>query len=82
MASFGGAALSKKDCTMKYTEPTARELGNERILSVADVCNIMGFCPTVAAQFMKESGYCLAIHRRLFILESSLLKYLHDLEVA
>lgn len=67
---------------MKFTEPTARELGNDRILSVADVCNIMGFCSITAARFMKESGYCLTIHRRLFILESNLLKYLHDLEVA
>lgn len=65
---------------MSHAEPTGTPLGNDRILSVADVCGVMGFCPETASKFMKETGYALTLHRRIFILESSLMKYLHDQE--
>lgn len=65
---------------MSCSEPTGAPLGNDRVLSVADVCNIMGFCPETASKFMKETDYALILHRRIFILESSLVKYLHDQE--
>lgn len=55
-------------------------LGNDRVLSVADVCDVMGFCPETATKFMRETGYALVIHRRVFILQSSLINYLHHQE--
>lgn len=57
-------------------------LGRERLLGIPDVCAITGFCPAVASTFMKESGRALELHRRVFILESSLFAYLHELEGA
>lgn len=65
---------------MSYIESTGAPLGNDRILSVADVCNIMGFCPETASKLMKETGHALILHRRIFILESSLMKYLREQE--
>lgn len=55
-------------------------LGNDRVLSVHDVCDIMGFCTETATKFMRETGYALVIHRRVFILQSSLIDYLHQQE--
>lgn len=31
---------------------------------------------------MKESGRCLKLHSRLFVIESSFFEYLHELEVS
>ncbi|RHB55754.1 hypothetical protein DW878_05070 [Olsenella sp. AM39-30AC] len=61
--------------------PTA-SIGSERLLSIADVCAMTGFCPVTASKFMKESGRSLTLHRRVFILESSFYSYLHELEEA
>lgn len=55
-------------------------LGDDRLLSVADVCAIMGFCPETASKLIKETGCALMVHRRLFVLESSLLAYLREQE--
>ena len=65
---------------MSCVEPAGAPLGNDRLLSVADVCNIMGFCPETASKFMKETGCALTLHRRIFILESSLLSFLREQE--
>lgn len=65
---------------MSCVEPAGAPLGNDRLLSVADVCSVMGFCPEIASKFMKETGHALTLHRRIFILESSLLAYLHEQE--
>lgn len=65
---------------MSNSEPTGAPLHGDRVLSVADVSRIMGFCPSVASTFIKETGRGMTIHRRVFILESSLLSYLHEQE--
>ena len=57
-------------------------LGHERLLSIAEVCKITGLSPVTASKLMKESGRAIALHRRIYILESSFFAYLHELEVA
>lgn len=56
-------------------------LGRERLLGVPEVCAMTGLCPVTAAKLMKESGRCICIHRRLYLLESSFFNYLRELEV-
>lgn len=56
-------------------------LGRERLLGVAEVREITGFGKVTAARLMKESGYSIKVHSRLFVLESSFFNYLHRLEV-
>lgn len=57
-------------------------LGHERLLGIAEVCKITGLSPVTASKLMKESGRAIALHRRVYILESSFFTYLHELEVS
>lgn len=57
-------------------------LGHERLLGIAEVCKITGLSPVTASKLMKESGRAIALHRRVYILESSFFCYLHELEVS
>ncbi len=57
-------------------------LGHERLLGIAEVCKITGLSPVTASKLMKESGRAIALHRRIFILESSFFSYLRELEVS
>lgn len=57
-------------------------LGHERLLGISDVSQMTGLSPVTASKFMKESGRAIALHRRVYILESSLFAYLHELEVS
>lgn len=56
-------------------------LGRETLLGRPEICQITGLCPTTASKLMKETGKCLQLHRRLYVLESSFFNYLHNLEV-
>lgn len=56
-------------------------LGHERLLGISEVCKITGLSPVTASKMMKESGRAIALHRRIYILESSFFAYLHELEV-
>lgn len=58
------------------------DLGHERLLGISDVSNMTGLSPVTASKLMKESGRAIALHRRVYILESSLFAYLHELEVS
>lgn len=57
-------------------------LGHERLLGIAEVCKITGLSPVTASKMMKESGRAIALHRRIYILESSFFAYLHELEAS
>lgn len=61
--------------------PPAIIIGRERLLGVPDVCEITGLADVTAAKLMKESGRCISLHRRLYVLESSFFAYLHEVEV-
>lgn len=61
--------------------PSHIVLGRERLLGVPDVCQITGLAEVTAAKLMKESGRCINLHRRLYVLESSFFAYLHEMEV-
>ena len=41
-----------------------------------------GLSPVTASKMMKESGRAIALHRRIYILESSFFAYLHELEAS
>lgn len=55
-------------------------IGSDRLLSINEVCKMTGFCPIIASRLMNETGRCMTIHRRKFILESALLAYLQEKE--
>ena len=55
-------------------------VGSDRLLSIQNVSEITGFCPVIASRLMKESGREIVLHRRKYILESSLLAYLREME--
>lgn len=57
-------------------------LGRERLLDVSDIRELTGLGEVAAASLMKESGRCLKLHSRLFVIESSFFEYLHELEVS
>ena len=58
------------------------DLGHERLLGISDVSNMTGLSPVTASKLMKESGRAIALHRRIYILESSFFAYLPELEVS
>ena len=62
--------------------PSVQMLGHERLLSLADVCDMTGWCPATASNYLEEYGRKLKLHSRIFILESSLFACLHKLEEA
>lgn len=64
----------------KTSQDSKSTLGSDRLLSIQNVSEITGFCPVVASRLMKESGREIVVHRRKYILESSLLAYLRELE--
>lgn len=55
-------------------------IGNDRLLSINDVANILGVCPVTASLIMKDTGHSIAIRRRIYILESALLSFFHKME--
>lgn len=64
-------------------EPVVRVvLGWETLLGIPEVCQMTGLCPVTASKLMKETGKCLQLHRRLYVLESSFLNFLHEQEVS
>ena len=64
----------------KQKPRTYEQLGNDRLMSLEDVATALGFSKVTASKIIKESGKGIALHRRLFILESNILKYLRELE--
>lgn len=56
-------------------------LGRERLLGIADICKLTGLGEATASKLMKESGYAIKVHSRLYVIESSFFSYLHQLEV-
>lgn len=59
-----------------YTQETQKVIGNDRLLSPHDVSLITGFSYGTALELIKETGFMIQMHRRVFILESKLLTYL------
>lgn len=56
-------------------------LGRERLLDIPEICKITGLGEATASKLMKESGRCIRLHSRLYVIESSFFAYLHELEV-
>mgnify|MGYP001160432479 CR=1 FL=1 len=61
---------------------SSSELGRERLLGISEICKMTGLSPVTASKLMKESGRAIALHRRVYILESSFFAYLRELEVS
>lgn len=55
-------------------------IGDDKLLTRTDVSEILGVCPRTAGYIMQRSGRAIKINNRRFILESSLLSYLEELE--
>lgn len=55
-------------------------LGRERLLGVPDICQLTGLGEVTASRLMKESGRCLKLHGRLYVIDTSFFAYLHSME--
>lgn len=64
------------------TTPAASRivLGRERLLGIPDICKLTGLGEATASKLMKESGHCIRLHRRLYLLESSFFSWLREQE--
>ena len=72
----GEASRSPLDHYCKSAVP----LSAERLLGTQEICDITHLSKATSARLMKETGRCLRIHGRLYVLESSFIQYLHELE--
>ena len=66
--------------TAQSAPRTYEPLGNDRLMSIKSVSEVLGVCPVTASKIIKESGRGILLHRRLFILESSFMAYLREQE--
>ena len=57
-------------------------LGSDRLLGIPDVAAITGTCPVTASRIIDETGRGIVLHRRKYILQSSLLKFFESQGVA
>lgn len=55
-------------------------IGNDRLLTIKDVSEITGLCAVTASGLIKKSGRGIYMHRRVYILESSLMAFLREKE--
>lgn len=60
--------------------PSRIALGRERLLGIPDICELTGLGEATASKLMKESGHCIRLHRRLYLLESSFFSWLKQQE--
>lgn len=56
------------------------QLGSDRLLDIRDVAEITGLCGPVASRIMTETGRQIILHKRKYILQSSLMAYLRSRE--
>ncbi len=57
-----------------------KPIGNDKLLSISNIAEILGVCPVTASMVMKDSGRSITIGRRVYILESNFLAFLHEKE--
>lgn len=57
-------------------------IGNDRLLGISDVAQITRTCPVTASRIIDETGYGIVLHRKKYILQSNLLKFLQSQVVA
>lgn len=60
--------------------PSHIVLGRERLLGIPDICELTGLGEATVSKLMKESGHCIRLHRRLYLLESSFFSWLKEQE--
>ena len=60
--------------------PSRIVLGRERLRGIPDICELTGLGEATASKLMKESGHCIRLHRRLYLLESSFFSWLKEQE--
>jgi len=61
---------------------TTEPIGTDRLLGIREVANYFGVCPVTASHIMDDSGCAIVLHRKKYILESSLLEFLRRKEAA
>lgn len=55
-------------------------VGSARLLGIAEVSQMTGFCPVVASRLIDESGCAIVVHRRKFIFADRLEQHLRSME--
>lgn len=59
---------------------TTERVGADRLLGIKEVAERTGFGSATASRIIDESGHAIVLHRRKFILESSLMDFLRSVE--
>lgn len=75
---MNNTVLSEAEDSLSASRTT---IGREHLLGVPEICKITGLGEVTAAKLMKETGRCLKLHGRLYVIESSFFTYLHEMEV-
>ncbi len=57
---------------------SGRPINGDRLLSTAQVAQLLSCCNVTAARVMRESGCLIKIRRRNFVLESKFYNYLKN----
>lgn len=53
-------------------------IGNDRLLGISHVQTLFGCCPVTASRITDETGAAVLVHRKKYVLESSLLSYVTE----
>lgn len=67
------------DCNTTSSLNPSHILGNERLLDLQDVRNLLSVGEVTASKIMKEAG-CITLHRRLYCFESQMTAYLKSIQ--
>lgn len=54
------------------------DIGSDRLLGISDVAQITRTCAVTASRIIDETGYGIVLHRKKYILQSNLLKFLQS----
>lgn len=68
------------DCSTINPDTLGKPIGNDKLLSISNIAEILGVCPVTASMVMKDSGRSITLGRRVYILESNFLAFLHEKE--
>lgn len=59
---------------------TTEHIGTDQLLRISTVAERFEVCPVTASKIMDETGHSIVLHRKKYVLESSLYAYLHEQE--
>lgn len=72
--------LCRKGNFIMRNSKTTNLIGSDRLLGIQAVADSFGVCPVTASRIIDDTGCAIILHRKKYILESSLYAYLREQE--